>query len=153
MKMPNLETENLIRDLLNSQRLAVLSTQSLGQPYGNLIAFASSPDLKNLIFATPRNTRKYGNLIADPRVALLIDNRSNQPEDFARAAAVTVMGRTRELAEEELSGFLKIYLDKHPSLRDFVSSPPCALFTVEVEKFILVSGLRTIRELQMRGNN
>jgi len=48
-----------LKKLLQSQPLAVLATQSRGQPYASLIAFASSDDLKSLYFATTRATRKY----------------------------------------------------------------------------------------------
>jgi hypothetical protein len=82
------ETLALIRELLESQWLAVLSTQDHGQPYCNIIAIAATDDLKNLLFATTRATRKYANLMADPRVAVLVDNRKNDPSDFADAAAV-----------------------------------------------------------------
>ena len=82
-----LETLTIIRNLLESQRLAVLSTQNHGQPYCNLIAIAAADDLKYLLFATTRATRKYANLMADSRVAVLVDNRRNDPADFTGAAA------------------------------------------------------------------
>ena len=52
------EMLDLIRNLLESQRLAVLSTQNHGQPYCNLIAIAATEDLKYLLFATTRATRE-----------------------------------------------------------------------------------------------
>ena len=42
------ELELLIRELFESQKLAVLGTQNEGQPYANLVAFAPSEDLKSL---------------------------------------------------------------------------------------------------------
>jgi hypothetical protein len=51
------EVWTIVRELLESQRLAVLSTQGQVQPYSNLVAFAATPDLKYLIFATARATR------------------------------------------------------------------------------------------------
>mgnify|MGYP002068211782 CR=1 FL=1 len=42
-----------IRRLLMEQGYAVLCTQSQSQPYGSLIAFAASDDLKTIVFATP----------------------------------------------------------------------------------------------------
>ena len=86
------ELEQLIRELFESQKLAVLGTQKQGQPYANLIAFAASDDLKSLYFVTARATRKYANIEADARVTLLIDNRSNEDADFSQAAAVTATG-------------------------------------------------------------
>jgi heme iron utilization protein len=137
----------IIRDLLNSQRLAVLSTQGPLQPYSNLVAFAAAPDLKHLLFATTRATRKYANLLAHPLVSILIDNRTNQAADFAEAAAVTVLGRAQEVKGTDAGQLLPIYLDRHPYLRDFVTSPTCALFTVEVERYILVTRFQDVREV------
>ena len=84
-----------IRDLVASQRLAVLSTEEQGQPYSNLMAFVSSEDLTFILFATTRSTRKYNNLRNEPRVSILIDNRRNEVIDFSEARAVTVLGKAR----------------------------------------------------------
>jgi heme iron utilization protein len=136
-----------IRELLESQRLAVLSTQSQIQPYSNLVAFAATPDLKYLLFATTRATRKYANLLANCRVSILIDNRTNQAADFAEAAAVTVLGQAEEMHGTELKPLLPVYLDRHPYLGDFVTSPTCALFRVKVERYILVTRFQDVREI------
>jgi len=136
-----------IRELLESQRLAVLSTQDQIQPYSNLVAFAATPDLKYLLFATTRATRKYANLLANRRVSILIDNRSNEAADFAEAAAVTVLGQAEEMQGAELTQLLPLYLVRHPYLRDFVTSPTCALFRVSVERYILVTRFQDVREI------
>ena len=85
-----LETE--VRNLLASQKFAVLSTQEQDHPYLNLVAFAETSDLRTLLFATPRATRKYGNLSSKSGVALLVDNRSNDAADIREAMAVTIIG-------------------------------------------------------------
>ncbi len=139
-----------IQSLFTSQRLAVLATQDHGQPYSNLMAFAATPDLKHLVFATTRATRKYANLLADPRVSVLVDNRSNKPADFSRAAAVTVLGKAWELQGRERQDYLKIFLNKHPYLDEFTSSPTCALLKVTVEKYILVTRFQEVKELYFR---
>ena len=141
------EVWTIVRELLESQRLAVLSTQGQIQPYSNLVAFAATPDLKYLIFATTRATRKYANLLNHAQVSILIDNRTNETADFAEAAAVTVLGRASEVHGDELSQHLKIYLNRHPYLEDFVTSPNCALFSVKVERYITVTRFQEIREI------
>lgn len=141
------ETKIIIQDLLTSQPLAVLSTHQAGQPYSNLVAFAAAPDLKNIFFATTRATRKFANLTADPRLALLIDNRANQEADFAEAAALTVLGSAREVHGSEKEQGLTIFLAKHPYLKDFVSAPTCALLRVKVAKYVLVTQFQEVREI------
>jgi len=65
-----------LKPLLKTQRLAVLATHREGQPYGSLVSFASTQDAKHILFATTRATRKYADLRADPRVAIVIDDRT-----------------------------------------------------------------------------
>jgi heme iron utilization protein len=80
--------EETLRALFRTQRLAVLSTQGSGQPYASLVAFVASDDLQYLYFATARTTRKYHHLDVDPRVAMLMDNRSNLESDVSCYAAL-----------------------------------------------------------------
>lgn len=141
------EMKILLQDLLAGQPLAVLSTHQAGQPYSNLIAFAADPNLEHIFFATTRATRKFANITADPRVALLIDNRSNQEADFAEAAALTVLGSAHEVHGSEKEEGLALFLAKHPYLQDFVSAPTCALLKVKVFKYILVSRFQEVREM------
>lgn len=141
------EVWTLIQELLASQRLAVLSTQGQRQPYSNLVAFASKADMKYLIFATTRATRKYANLLKNPQISILIDNRTNETADFAEAAAVTVLGQASEAQGDERSELLKTYVNRHPYLEDFVTSPNCALFSVKVERYIIVTRFQDVREI------
>jgi heme iron utilization protein len=145
--MAEAETTSIVQNLLTSQPLAVLSTHQAGQPYSNLIAFAATSDLANIFFATTRATRKFANLTADPRLALLIDNRANQEADFADAAALTVLGSAHEVHGSEKEKGLAIFLAKHPYLKDFVSAPTCALLRVKVAKYILVTQFQEVREI------
>jgi general stress protein 26 len=86
-----------LQDLVTSQRLAVLATQSEGQPYASLVAFTPTPDLQYLLFATGRATRKYENLSAQSKVAMLVENTSNQESDFHAATAATAVGSAEDL--------------------------------------------------------
>ena len=126
------KSDQVLRKLLASQRLCVMATQGEGQPYSSLVAFAETDDLRHMLLATFRGTRKYANLCADPRVALLIDSRSNQVSDFQDAIAVTVLGRAEEVHGDERTRLARHYLAKHPQLAEFVGSQECALLRVEV---------------------
>lgn len=136
-----------LRELLVSQRLAVLATQGDGQPYGSLVAFAATSDLKYLLFCTRRSTRKYRNLREDPRVAFLVDNRSNQDSDLQDATAVTATGRAEETTGAEKDRYVGVYLAKHPHLADFVRSPENALVRVEIEDYV-IGGFRSVTTLR-----
>ena len=136
-----------LKELFDSQRLAVLATHRSGQPYGSLVAFAATDDLKHLLFATTRGTHKYANLSQDGRVAMLVDNRSNQEADFHNAIAATAVGTVEEVEGGEKEGLLECYLVKHPYLKEFVASLTCAFLKVKVETYYVVSRFQEVMEL------
>jgi len=137
-------------ELFSDQPLAVLSTQGEGQPFSNLIAFVSTEDLKNIIFATTRSTRKFTNIGKEPRVSFLIDNRSNEVDDFHKAMAVTATGKAYEIRSEDKVVFLKLYLKKHPHLEDFVMSPTCALIRVDVDSYYITKHFQNVLVLNIK---
>jgi len=143
------QLKETIKALLDSQRLAVLATQGEVRPYGSLVAFAATEDLKSLLFATTRATRKYANLLKNTGVAMVIDTRTNQTADFADASAVTALGDVEEIADHEMEGLRSIYLDKHPYLREFAELPTTALLRVRVTIYIMVSRFQNVQELHV----
>ena len=144
------QLKRLLKNLFSSQPLAVLATQGNGQSYGNLVAFAATEDLKGLLFATDRGTRKFANITMDPRVAMVMDSRTNQKADFQRAVAVTATGIVEEVENMERDYLLKLYLLKHPHLKKFVKSPNSALLRVKVNAYYVVKGFQNVMVLSMQ---
>ena len=140
------ELSELIKSLLGSQRFAVLATQSEGQPYSNLVAFAEADNLRSLLFVTGRDTKKYSNAVAGKRVAVLADNRTNQASDLNSAIAITALGTIEEVATDCRDYLSRIYLSKHPQLEDFLRNPSSALMRVAVTDYI-VAGFGIVRHL------
>lgn len=131
------DLHRVVRSVLASQRFCVLATQGLGQPYGSLVAFAEADGLKHLVFATNRVTRKFSNLMSEPRVALVIDSRSNSDADLKNAIAVTALGLARETAGAERERLVQVYLAKHPGLAGFIGSPEVAICAVAVGEYVI----------------
>ena len=126
-----------VKSLCASQQLCVLATQSEGQPYSNLVAFAETDELRSLIFMTNRNTRKYANAMSNDKVAMMIDSRTNQPSDFNTALAVTALGTIEEVAGFEQDAIVQMYLFKHPYLKEFANMPDQALMRVKVTEYVI----------------
>jgi nitroimidazol reductase NimA-like FMN-containing flavoprotein (pyridoxamine 5'-phosphate oxidase superfamily) len=135
-----------LHDLFASQRLAVLATQADAQPHTSLVAFAATEDLRLLAFATERATRKFANLSAGPRVAMLVDNRSHREADLSEATAVTATGLAEEAQGEEKARLMALLLGRHPSLRAFLASSGCALVKVTVNGYQVVSRFKDVIE-------
>lgn len=135
-----------IRNLFAVTRLAVLATDDDGSPYTSLVAFAASDNLREIYFATSKETRKYHYLKANCRVAFLVDNRSETGGDFREGIAVTILGMATELHNAERESALASYVANLPDLADFVSSPTCALFRATVSSYSLVEEFEKISE-------
>jgi nitroimidazol reductase NimA-like FMN-containing flavoprotein (pyridoxamine 5'-phosphate oxidase superfamily) len=135
--------------LLSSQGFGVLSTEGGGAPYASLVAFAATGDRGELLFATPRGTRKYGNLKENPRAALLVDDRSNTASDLEHASAVTAVGVATELSGGDGEERLLVYLARHPKLAEFARDPSSALFMLKVEKYVCAWSFQDITVVEM----
>ena len=138
-----------LKEMFDKQRIGVLSTQKRNRPYASLVAFAVTDDLKSFIFATPRSTRKYSNMVASSRAALLIDNRSNRMSDFRRAMAVTAVGKVYELRKSGKNRLIRKYKEKHSHLEDFIKAPTCAVLCLEAEKLHIVDRFQHVVELHL----
>ena len=143
------EAWDKVRNLLATQRFAVLSTQSESGPYASLIAFWAPENLDHVLFTTMRATRKFSFLTRVPRVALLFDNRSNRDTDLGEAAALTATGKAREVSDEaERATALEGFLKKHPELSTFAASAGCALVRVDIDTLYLVTRFQDVVELR-----
>lgn len=147
------ETTDAVRTelakLLADQNLAVLATQNQGQPYTSLVAFAASADMKFLYFATARSTRKYANLLNNPNVAMMMDNRENRPVDFIEAMAATAVGSVETLSGTGLAEPKEIYLQKHPHLAEFLAAPETVLVRLNVSAYYVVTRFQDVLEIRM----
>jgi nitroimidazol reductase NimA-like FMN-containing flavoprotein (pyridoxamine 5'-phosphate oxidase superfamily) len=138
-----------IHELLQQQQLGVLSTVGGDTPYASLVAFVVSDDDRSLYFVTPRTTRKFANLTANARVAMLVNNSINHPEDFHQAAAVTAIGKAQPVGAMKLDAVRRRYLAKHPYLEAFAHSPSCEFVGIKVERYIMVERFQNVTEYRI----
>jgi hypothetical protein len=145
--------QDLVRDrlknLLDGQPLGVLSVSRSSVPHATLVAFAVTEDLREIVFATSRATRKFEFLQQNPRAALLVDDRSNEVRDFRDASAATAHGLAKEVDPDRRDELRELYLCKHPYLDDFVRAPSCALLSLAVETYDLVGNFQEVHVLHM----
>jgi hypothetical protein len=93
-------------EFARGERLAALSTVTVaGAPQAALMGVAISPDFE-IVFDTLNSTRKYANLCANPRVALVIGCTSE--------VSIQYEGIAQELSGDELERYLAIYFAAYP---------------------------------------
>jgi nitroimidazol reductase NimA-like FMN-containing flavoprotein (pyridoxamine 5'-phosphate oxidase superfamily) len=135
----NLSVQTQIQRLVDEQPYGVLCVQGGGQPYGALVAFAFSADLGHAVFATPVATRKYRLLSQCNHVALVIDNRRDKADELMEIEAVTATGRAHEIERgAEYDHWAELLVTRHAYLKSFVTADTCALFRVDLVRFLHV---------------
>ena len=147
--MQDKEVIERLRRLMHDQPLGVLAASGRADTHACLVAFAVTKDLREVVFATSRSTRKFDLLQENPRAALLVDDRSNEVRDFRDASAVTAHGLAAEVEAGRLNELRKLYIGKHPYLEDFVRAPSCALMTIAVETYDLVGNFQEVHVLRI----
>ena len=126
-------------------RFAVLATSDKGKPYTSLIAFALTPDRHTLIFATPKATRKYENMKSEPAVSILLDNRSQDAEDFHSAQAVTLLGTAKEVrTAAQKAEYRQILVNRQPELAAFIEEPGTSLIAVTIRQAVHVERFQNV---------
>lgn len=87
--------------------------------------------------------------MSDPRVSLLIDNRTNTETDFHTASALTILGTAQEIKEPELHYCRSLFLSRHPSLHGFVNRPTTAMLKIAAKYYIPVNRFQQVSTLYL----
>ncbi len=135
-----------LRHLLETQKYAVLATDNHGQPYTSLMAYSITDDLRAFILMTERGRLKYENLMTNPRVAIMIDNRENLGSDLDATIAVTAQGLAEEITGEARDAAREMSLVRHPALQSFSDSPSCAFIRIQVTSYVIVRQFQDVIE-------
>ena len=106
---------------LRQHRLAVLSTVRDGAPQAALVGIAVT-DAFEIVFDTVTGSRKYANLLADPRVALVAG------WDYGKT--LQIEGTADVLADEYLAAFKDVYFAVWPDGRERQRWPDTAYVRV-----------------------
>jgi len=134
-----------LRHLDKTRLHAVLATAGGRMPYASLVAFAVTDALEGVVFATPKGTRKYCNILKNSNVALLIDSRSDDAGSYLSGEAVTIEGKARPLRKsKKRSALAELLIRKHPPLEAFVNHPDTALVLVEIRECLHVTGFQKV---------
>ncbi len=143
----NSSSWRLVESLFRKQRFAALATQTGVAPYTSLVAFAVTPDLRQVMFPTRAGSRKFANLEVNPRVALLVDNRTNTDRDYQDAAAVTVIGHAGFARDSEANTMRDLLQERHPRMAGFLSEGESLIVVVTVAEYLVVTHFESVTRL------
>ena len=136
----------LARSLLRRSRQGALATlmAGSGDPYCSLVNLASHFDGTPILLVS-RLAIHTRNILADPRVSLMLDERA--PGDPLEGARIMLAGTAVAAADNEAADLRRRYLNTHPSAETFVDFADFGFFRIVPSGVHLVAGFGRIVDL------
>ena len=143
---PDFDPARLARSLLRKSRQGALATLMVGSgdPYCSLVNVASHPDGSPILLLS-RLAVHTRNILADPRVSLMLDERVEG--DPLEGARIMLAGRAEEASGEFAEILRRRYLSAHPSAEAFVEFKDFSFFRIVPTGAHLVAGFGRIVDL------
>jgi putative heme iron utilization protein len=135
------------RSLLRRSRQGALATltRGNGDPYCSLTNLASHPDGSPILLIS-RLALHTRNILADPRVSLMLDERA--PGDPLEGSRIMLGGIAEEASTDEKASLRRRYLNAHPSAQVFVDFKDFSFFRIKPKSVHLVAGFGRIVDLK-----
>lgn len=133
-----------IASLLDQQVQCVLATIDDRRPCQHMMAFARSEDLSRIYLATYLDTRKYRNMLSNPSVSLLWDNRSGRDDDHVEGISLIALGRAELLDGPSRVDIHRALSARNPALKSLLEDDSCRIFAVRVEDYQWTRGYQQV---------
>ena len=139
--------QRLARSLLRRSRQGALATlmPDSGDPYCSLVNVASASDGSPILLIS-RLALHTRNILADPRVSLMLDERAEG--DPLEGARIMLAGRAEQVGGAGESILRRRYLNAHPSAEVFVNFKDFSFFRITPAAAHLVAGFGRIVDLK-----
>jgi len=136
----------LARSLLRRSRQGALATlmAGTGAPYCSLVNLASAPDGAPILLIS-RLAVHTRNILADPRVSLMLDERA--AGDPLEGARIMLAGSAEQAGGDLAANLRRRYLNAHPSAEVFVNFADFSFFRIAPTGAHLVAGFGRINDL------
>lgn len=137
------EQKEKLAALLRSQHVATLITQGGEWPTGTMQAFAETESLE-LIFIVGDHSEKYQDMIRNPKVTALFDNRDTGSVPTFEINRASFQGIAKEVIRDsaEWNGLKQIFLNKNPFEAPFFGSPGLKMVRVAPARIAYSGGLK-----------
>src|SRR6476659_7378557 len=135
------------RSLLRRCRQGAVATlmAGSGDPYCSLVNVASHADGSPILLIS-RLALHTGNILADSRVSLMLDERA--AGDPLEGSRIMLAGRAEQAAGAEAAILRRRYLNAHPSAEAFVDFKDFSFFRIRPGTAHLVAGFGRIVDLK-----
>jgi nitroimidazol reductase NimA-like FMN-containing flavoprotein (pyridoxamine 5'-phosphate oxidase superfamily) len=132
-----------IEAFLNNHHICVLATVRDNMPHCSLMAYIVDEHFRVVYMVTPRDTNKYQNILKNPHVSLLVDDRCEGDYPGQRAEhALTVHGTCQRVEDETTKKMARERLaEKRPDMRDFIYDTQSEVIAIGIHSFLFLAGV------------
>lgn len=145
----NEAAEAELKRLLRARRVAALGTLHAGAPHVSMVPYAIAQDGSALIIHVSRLASHTKDMLADPRVSLLVMQEEGGGISALALPRVSVQGAAHEVAADapELPGFTAAYLGRFPDASALFGFGDFSLFRIRPESVRFVAGFGNAHSL------
>lgn len=138
----NPEQTQVLRQLLQGQRIASLGTLRDGEPYVSMVPFALLPEESGFVIHVSQLSPHTKDMLESPRVSLLVvapDTPGTPPQALAR---ITIQGRAEHYTASG-PGYVaarEAYLARFPQAVNIFELPDFSLFAIRPSSIRFIAG-------------
>lgn len=133
-----------MKGIVKGNDLCVLATVSEGKPHCSLMSYISDEKGQEIYLISHKQTKKYVNLLKNPKVSLLIDTREEKKgQRRIDIKALTVSGEFQTIKDLKKKDLIRAkFLENYPHLTDFLKDPGAEIFSIKIKSFQLLNGVK-----------
>jgi heme oxygenase (biliverdin-IX-beta and delta-forming) len=146
------DADRELRDLLASRTVAALGTLHDGAPYVSMVPFALLPDGSGFLIHVSELSAHTGDMLADPRVSLLVTAPESPERSAQELPRVTIVGRAAPVPDpsDEYDAGKACYLARFPDAEPIFGLGGFSLFTIRPEHVRWIGGFAGAQSLTPR---
>jgi uncharacterized pyridoxamine 5'-phosphate oxidase family protein len=137
-----------MKALLAGHHLGVLATSKNDQPHCSLMTYVTGDDGLSIFLLTLKDTRKFANLLENPRVSFLVDTRTDPSQTPVRALTVSATYEPDKNGPDQ-DYYKQFLVDVAPHLRPLAEHPQAEIVRLRVQSFLLLEGALDAQYLEV----
>jgi len=130
-----------MKKFVKENNMCVLATCLDNQPHCSLMAYVADDEGVTLFMISQAGSKKFKNLLQNPKVSLLIDNRREPSLEINQIQALTVSGLARPVTDlQEAESLRRRIVARHPQLKNLAAQAETRVVAVKALSFLFLKG-------------
>lgn len=137
----SMATDEPTHKLVEEVKIATLSTDFKGTPFGSLVAYSIDAEGRPYIFVSDMAVHTK-NIEKNAKASLMVYKEDK--EDLFNSQRITFVGKMVKVDDKEREKLAKEYLKRHPSAETFIEFGDFNFYRLEIERIHVIGGFGDI---------